>query len=165
MRTGAGHLSDMEHIKVTVTDNEGSSSSSTLLIQVTPANDPPAVTVPGAHFDEVLSTPDGLTRRIVHVSTLAAVEDVPRPVPDVRIRDVDATESFGAVATGASSPATAGLVEVSLFATNGTLSINPASPVALYTAGDGTKDQSLSFRATVANANEALKTLVYQVSQ
>jgi hypothetical protein len=149
-------LVDLEEVLIMVTDATGLSATSSVLLRVIASNDPPVINVPGTTFDERLSTVDGLSRQRVDVALISGIEDTVLAIPEIRVRDVDAAERAGSY-----DPFAAGLVEVVLAVSHGTLNLAPSAPVAMYINGDGDDDSTISFRASVSNANQALRTLTY----
>ena len=72
-------------------------------------------------------------------------EDTPTAITGLSIADVDATLAPG------------GIYQVTLSATNGTLTLGAGTLAALsFTTGDGTADATMTFTGTLADINTAL---------
>ncbi|MGB9366363.1 MAG: FG-GAP-like repeat-containing protein [Xanthobacteraceae bacterium] len=82
-------------------------------------------------------------------ATATVDEDVATPIAGLSISDVDATL------------APAGVYEVTLAATNGTLTLTTLTGLT-FTAGDGTADGTMTFHGTLSNINNALATASYK---
>jgi ELWxxDGT repeat protein len=144
---------ELEAIAITVTDTGTSnlSDSTVLHLYVLPANDAPVLGVPGSYYDEVSSTDDQLTRSKRVMRPYYTVEDQVLPLTGISVRDVDVDETPG------------GLLQVTIYASNGTVSIAP-SQLQVFTVGDGVDDKVLAFKATLENANLALASLYYRAN-
>jgi len=145
------HLPPQAH---PLTVQPGQTSTTTLrelVVDVTPVNDQPVLTLPGTEHHPVTKQPDFLSNVVMHVDTLEVAEDTNVVIEGVSVRDVDAHEA----------PDT--LIEISLYSTHGvvTLTTGAMAPVFSFLAGTGFRDQAVVFRATVAHANAALAGLQY----
>jgi len=147
-----GYDNGMEMITFTVTDSSGGSSESVQVIDVHATNDAPVVTTGLDVNDSVLYFEDGGSSLRVGVNTLNVREDIPFSVPGVVVRDVDCEQTL-----------MEGMVQVSAYASNGTVSIAENSPVQQYVVGSGgVENNLLVVKGAVKNINAALATLVYQ---
>jgi hypothetical protein len=137
-----------------------------LHVDVVPVNDAPVLDMPGTIYDPEYNVGDNLTPLVIGFSTFTIVEDVDTIVR-ITLRDVDAMDSgFGNVVGE-----TDGLVEVEVATDHGTVTLGNGdrnliaggikAPVQQFVVGTGFRDRVVRFRATVANANVALNTLVY----
>jgi hypothetical protein len=137
-----------------------------LHVDVIPTNDAPVLDMPGSIYDPVYNVGDNLSPLVIGFSTFNVTEDVDTIVR-VTLRDVDAMDSGYGHALGESD----GLVEVEIASDHGTVTLGNGdrnliaggvkAPVQQLVAGTGFRDRRVRFRATVANANVALNTLVY----
>jgi hypothetical protein len=94
--------------------------------------------------------------------TVTAVNDAPvNTVPGAQttVRNTNLTFS-GGNAISISDDAGAGLLQISLAATNGTLSLSTAGLG--FTVGDGTDDAAMTFTGTLLSINTALGSLVFK---
>ncbi|CAM9142464.1 unnamed protein product, partial [Choristocarpus tenellus] len=141
-------------LSLTVHDAWGSSASAVVRFLVLPENDLPVIDMTGAQYDPLRQTHDGLSATVVGVDVIIAREDVDTLLEGLWVRDVD----LGHYDDKA-------MMEVTLYASNGTLSLPGGVSLAVFLAGDGHDDQSISFRASLPNINRALSGLTYRGRQ
>jgi hypothetical protein len=153
--SGGGAL---DEISITVTDADGSATSSQLFVTVEPQNDPPVLDAVGAVYAVNATTHDGLSPVLLSVAQLQAVEDEPLSLRGIiSVRDVDLAYTAAPQQSSLEAVTTQGLLEVSLLAVRGELSLSESAPVREVTR----LGKRLTFLATPANANAALAGAVY----
>ncbi|CAM9199449.1 unnamed protein product, partial [Discosporangium mesarthrocarpum] len=153
---------EAEEVSLVIQDSEGARATSVLSFIVLPENDPPVIDVQGARYDPGILNHDGISAMISSVDTVIAQEDIETVLPSIRVRDVD----IGPVGGGSGAIFYPGdPVEVTLYATNGTLSLPKVTWIHDFLTGDGQDDQAMSFRATLTDVNEALGGLTYSGRQ
>jgi len=122
---------------LTITTQDSSnthlSDTDTVAIFVSPVNDAPTNSVPSA--TQVVAEDGALVFTIANSN-------------QIQIKDVDAAS---------------GVVQVSLSAANGTLSLASPSTIAAltFTTGDGVNDSSMVFKGTLSQVNAALATMTF----
>jgi len=130
---GSRGAKEFETIKITVTDEGNSSDTATLYLDVQPSNDAPTLAfLPG------------------FASSQQAQEGTPFFITGLSVGDVDIEQDSGE------------LLQVTIYASNGTVSINDKIGVQLFTEGSGVRDKVIAFKASLADTNRALASLVYQ---
>jgi ELWxxDGT repeat protein len=147
----AGYSSGLEQMVVTVSDEGGGTSTSTLGVDVLPINDSPVFMTGQDVLDATLSFGDDLSRLRVGVDTLFVKEDVAHKLTGVSVRDVDCRQTL-----------VEGLVQVTAYSTNGAVSIPANSPIQQFVVGSGgALNKMLTFTGSIKNVNVALSDLVY----
>ena len=106
---------NVDILKITVTDAAGLSDHKEVSIYVKPTNDPPVLSFGGLTVhNSKARTFDEQSRSIHHIDTLDCIQNSNCPLLGLEVRDSDMMESPD------------GAIQVTLVATNGTLSIDPA---------------------------------------
>lgn len=143
-------------------DSEGATATALLSFLVLPENDPPVLQSALATHDSSTRTHDGMSDVVDSVEELIVREDQSIAVPGLSVRDVD-LDAGGALFFGGGPGRTDnGLIEVTLYASNGTISLGGGLSGYTFLAGDGVDDRIVSFRASLAGTNQALAGLTYR---
>lgn len=142
--------STLESIELYVDDGYGQNCSTVLFIYVEPANDFPQINVLSPYLQDVLSPPDPGDKS-QHTATIYGDENDIIPVEGLYVSDVDVPPTDSEA-----------LFEISIYASNGTLTLNDRSGLRIFLVGDGSHDRLVVFRATLNAINKALEGLVYQ---
>lgn len=145
-------------------DAEGAGAAASLPFLVMPENDPPVLSCGGARLDPSRLTADGLSKAIASVEARAVGEDEEYLVPGLAVRDVDLVNDSGRPFGGGPRPggSARGLLEVTIRATNGTVSLPKDAARAPLLVGDGTDDAVVAFRSSLGGVNGALAGLTYR---
>lgn len=146
------------------TDSEGGTATALLAFVVIPENDPPVLQSTSATYDSSTRTYDGMSDAVESVALLVVREDQSTAVSGISVRDADLDMDGTYVFGGDSGSADAGIVEVTISASNGTVSLGMEVAASTILVGDGTDDRVLAFRASLAGANRALAGLTYRGS-
>lgn len=107
-------------------------------------------------------THDGLSAVIESVEQLTINEDEVSAIPGLSVRDVDLDVDGAYIFGGDPGSVDAGVVEVTLYASNGTTSLRAELNEYTFLVGDGVDDGIMSFRASLGGANRALAGLTYR---
>lgn len=143
-------------------DSEGATTTAVLSFLVLPENDPPVLESISATYDTSTRTHDGLSDVVSAVDLLSVREDQNTLVPGLSVRDVDLNLDSGHIFGGDASSTHAGVVEITVYASNGTTSLGSGTIGYAFLLGDGTDDRILAFRANLEGANRALAGLTYR---
>lgn len=131
---------------------------------VLPENDPPVLESASATYDTSTRAHDGLSNVISTVDLLSVREDQDILVPGLSVRDVDLNMDSGHVFGGDASSDHGGLLEITVYASNGTTSLGSGTVGYAFLVGDGAHDRILAFRTNLVGANRALAGLTYRGS-
>jgi ELWxxDGT repeat protein len=147
----AGYDSGMEQLTFTVSDESGGTSESVLSVDVWAINDYPVLMTSHDVLDETLTFGDDMSPLRIGVDTLTVKEDVAHKLVGVSVRDVDCKQTL-----------VEGTLQVTVYSTNGKVSVPANSPILQYVSGSGgTLNKVLIFTGSVKNVNIALSDLVY----
>ena len=150
-----------QEISLEATDSAGATASAVLRFVVLPENDPPVLEMASATYNSDL-THDGLSAVIESVEQLTINEDEVSAIPGLSVRDVDLDVDGAYIFGGDPGSVDAGVVEVTLYASNGTTSLRAELNEYTFLVGDGVDDGIMSFRASLGGANRALAGLTYR---
>lgn len=142
-------------------DSDGDTSTAILAFVVLPENDPPVLGSSASTYDSSMLTHDGLSDIVLAVDVLTTREDQGSSVPGLSVRDVDLTLGKAPTFGGGPEAMDGGIIEVTVYASNGTISVGTGSAGYLFLVGDGIEDRMIAFRTTLAGANQALAGLMY----
>lgn len=156
------NLACSQEVSLQATDAEGATSAATLHFVVLPANDPPVLQMVHATYNSSKLTHDGLSGVVESVDLLAVSEDQETSVPGLSVRDADLDADRLHMFGGDPGAVDDGLVEITLYASNGTTSLGAGVTGYTFLVGDGVDDKIMSFRASLAWANRALAGLTYR---
>lgn len=143
-------------------DSEGATATALLSFLVLPENDPPVLQSASATYDSSTRTHDGMSDVVDSVDELVVSEDQSITVSGLSVRDADLDAGGALFFGGGPGPTDNGLIEVTLYASNGTTSLGGGLSAYTFLAGDGVDDRIMSFRTSLAGANEALAGLTYR---
>lgn len=107
-------------------------------------------------------THDGLSRVIDSVDLFSVSEDQDLVVPGLSVRDVDLGVDGTSIFGGDPGFVDSGLLEITLFASNGTTSLGAGVSGCTFLVGDGVDDGIMSFRASLGGVKRALAGLTYR---
>lgn len=162
------HVSDnalfffLQEISLQATDSEEATATATLRFVVLPENDPPVLEMVNATYDSTKLTHDGLSGVVESVDLLTVREDTDTAVPGLSVRDADLDVDGLYIFGGDPGSVDGGLVEVTLYASNGTTSLGAGVTGYTFVVGDGVNDKIMSFRASLGGAKRALAGLTYR---
>lgn len=151
-----------QEISLEATDSAGATASAILRFVVLPENDPPVLEIESATYNMSKLTYDGLSPVIESVDELTVNEDEISAIPDLSVRDVDLDVDGAYIFGGDPGSVDAGLVEITLYASNGTTSLGGDLSEYKFLVGDGVDDGIVAFRASLGGANRALAGLMYR---
>ncbi|CAM9224731.1 unnamed protein product, partial [Ectocarpus fasciculatus] len=151
-----------EEISLQATDSEGSTAAALLRFVVLPENDPPVLEMASATYNPSRQTHDGLSRVIDSVDLFSVSEDQDLVVPGLSVRDVDLGVDGTSIFGGDPGFVDSGLLEITLFASNGTTSLGAGVSGCTFLVGDGVDDGIMSFRASLGGVKRALAGLTYR---
>lgn len=151
-----------KEIRLDASDSEGTTTTSVLAFLVLPENDPPVLASTESVFDSSTRTHDGLSDVVIAVDTLNVKEDIDSLVPGLSVRDVDLDISKRRPFGGDFGSVDGHIVEMSVYASNGTVSLGAGTAGHIFLVGDGVDDKILVFRTSLARANVALAGLTYR---
>lgn len=151
-----------QEISLQATDSVGATATATLRFIVLPENDPPVLEMAYATYDSSRLTHDGLSGVVESVDLLTVKEDQDTAVPGLSVRDADVDVDGLYIFGGDPGPVDGGLVEITLYASNGTTSLGAGVIGYTFLVGDGVDDRIVSFRASLGGANRALAGLTYR---
>lgn len=151
----------MQEITLRVIDSDGGTSNALLAFVVMPENDPPVLESSASTYNSSMLTHDGLSHVVLAVDVLITREDQSSLVPGLSVRDVDLTLGKGPTFGGGPEAMDGGIIEVTVYASNGTVSVGTGSAGYVFLVGDGMDDRLVAFRTTLAGANQALAGLMY----
>lgn len=143
-------------------DSAGATATALLSFLVLPENDPPVLQSTSATYDPSARTHDGMSDVVDSVDVFIVTEDQGAVVPGLSVRDVDLDSGGALFFGGGPGPTDNGLIEITLYASNGTTSLGSGASEYIFLAGDGVDDGIMSFRALLAGANRALAGLTYR---
>lgn len=152
----------IQEIVLRATDSEGAVTTAMFEFLVLPENDPPVLKSTYATYDSSTKTHDGLSDVIGSVDLLTVKEDKDIAVPGLAVRDVDLDVDGAYIFGGDPGPKEDGLLEITLHASNGTISLGAGAVGYIFLVGDGVDDRILAFRASLAGINRALAGLTYR---
>lgn len=115
-----------------------------------------------ATYDSSKLTHDGLSGTVESVDLLTVSEDQDTAVPGLSVRDADLDVDGSYIFGGDPGSVDGGLIEITLYASNGTTSLGGGVTGYTFLVGDGVDDQIMSFRASLSGANRALAGLTYR---
>lgn len=150
-----------KEITLSVTDSEKATTTATVDIVALPENDPPVFASRASTYNSSVLTHDGLSDVIIDVDMLIVREDEDSLIPGLSLRDVDLSLDKGYVFGGDPGSADGGIIEISVYTSNGTISLGPGTAGYIFLVGDGVDDRSVVFRTSLAGANQALAGLMY----
>lgn len=107
-------------------------------------------------------THDGLSSLVDSVDQLSVSEDKDLAVPGLSVRDVDLGVDGTSIFGGDPGFVDSSLLEITLFASNGTTSLGTGVSGCTFLVGDGVDDGIMSFRASLGGVNRALAGLTYR---
>lgn len=136
-------------------------ATSSLSFVVMPENDPPVLQLNSASYDSSRTSHDGLSFVIESVEAMRVAEDQYKPIPGISVRDIDLDFGDDHI-FGGDPDYTDGLIEVAIFANNGTVSLEAGATGCMFLIGDGEDDMVVAFRSSLADANRALVGLHYR---
>lgn len=151
-----------QEISFEATDSAGGTASAILRFIVLPENDPPVLEMASATYNLSKLTYDGLSAVIESVDQMTVNEDQVTAIPGLSVRDVDLDVDGAYIFGGDPGSVDAGLVEITLYASNGTTSLGTDVNEYTFLVGDGVDDGIMSFRASLGGANRALAGLTYR---
>ena len=151
-----------QEIYLQATDSQGATATATLRFVVLPENDPPVLEMVYATYDSTKLTHDGLSSVVESVDLLTVSEDTDTAVPGLSVRDADLDVDGLYIFGGDPGSVDGGVVEVTLYASNGTTSLGAGVTGYTFLVGDGVNDNIMSFRASLGGANRALAGLTYR---
>lgn len=140
----------------------GATASAVFRFVVLPENDPPVLEMASATYDTSRLTHDGLSSVVESVNLLTVSEDEDTVISDLSVRDVDLDVDGEFIFGGDPGFVDSGLLEITLYASNGTTSLGAGVTGYTFLVGDGVDDRIMSFRASLAGANRALAGLTYR---
>lgn len=115
-----------------------------------------------ATYDSTKLTHDGLSGVVESVDLLTVSEDQDTAVPGLSVRDADLDVDGLYIFGGDPGSVDGGLVEITLYASNGTASLGAGVTGYTFLVGDGVDDNIMSFRASLRGANRAFAGLTYR---
>lgn len=151
-----------QEIALQAIDSVGATGTAVLRFVVLPENDPPVLEMASATYDSSKLTHDGLSGVVESVDLLTVSEDKDTAIPGLSVRDVDLDIDGAYIFGGDPGFVDGGLVEITLYSSNGTTSLGAGVTGYTFLVGDGVGDGIMSFRASLAGANRALAGLTYR---
>lgn len=151
-----------QEISLQATDSMGATATNVLRFVVLPENDSPVLEMASATYDSSRLTHDGLSSVVESVDLLTVSEDKNTAIPGLSVRDVDLDLDGEYIFGGDPGFLDDGLVEITLYSSNGTTSLGAGIIGYTFLVGDGVDDEIMSFRASLAGANRALAGLTYR---
>lgn len=140
----------------------GATATAILQFVVLPENDPPVLQMASATYDSSRLTHDGLSGVVESVDLFTASEDKDTAILGLSVRDADLDVEGNYIFGGDPGSVDSGLLEITLYASNGTTSLGAGVTGYTFLVGDGVDDGIMSFRASLDGANRALGGLTYR---